>query len=179
MYLSSRVKAKLMLGITLSSGKRLRPRARSKSSWLVLPRMFVSHTHNWPDISITREHSLTALRRYDLLRSLTARKWLQRLGQCRSVRHHDRVHSRRVQRPYGQCRRPACQSVQHRVRSYERLEAHSGHPRSSALPRAVLPSLRQAGSTTRCCSFERNTSTIGGRAACAWIVKTDGRLDFG
>jgi nicotinamidase-related amidase len=34
--------------------------------------------------------------RYNLLRSLAARKRLQRLGQRRSVRHHDRVHPRRV-----------------------------------------------------------------------------------
>jgi nicotinamidase-related amidase len=42
------------------------------------------------------EESSDNIHRYDLLRSLAARKRLQRLGQRRSVRHHDRVHPRRV-----------------------------------------------------------------------------------
>jgi hypothetical protein len=60
MCLSSRVKAKSMLGITLNFGRRLRIRARSKSSWLVLLRTFVSHTLNsCPDIPSTWKNPLT------------------------------------------------------------------------------------------------------------------------
>jgi hypothetical protein len=61
MCLSSRVKAKSTLGITLSSGKRLRLRARSKSSWLVLRRTSVSRTSlSLQSIPIKLDLSLTA-----------------------------------------------------------------------------------------------------------------------
>jgi hypothetical protein len=126
-------RAKSTPGTILSSAKQSERPARSRSYWPASPLTSVSiavlepKTPTKHNQSINHEHPTDKARnRHDLLRPLPALRRLRRLGQRRSLRHHDRVHPRRLQRPHGDRGRAARQPLQHRLRPHEGLAQHSG-----------------------------------------------------